>query len=168
MSSHTLLTSTVSTVPLDHFIGTTSNFVMVSYQLLDGSHTILPLQLTSSIAVPQVTHVYVESPVITQAPIGMPLPPRSSPSLPPGYNALNTSIANPSQSPSGWPNLFFPPGYNAPSGFVPTPTQVLSVGPRIPPPPPPGGSNRLGPSSSNQVGGTSHSATFGFQIPVRG
>jgi hypothetical protein len=103
--------------------------------------------------------------VITQAPIGTPLPLRSNPSLPPRYNALNTSIANPTQNPSGGSNIFVPPGYNVASSFVPTPTQVLSGGPKIPPPPSPGGSNPPGPSSSNQVGGTSHFVASGFQIP---
>jgi hypothetical protein len=47
-------------------------------------------------------------------------------SLPLGYNALNTSIANPSQNPSGGDNIFVSPGYNVASSFFPTPTQVLS------------------------------------------
>jgi hypothetical protein len=118
--------------------------------------------------VPQVTHVSVESVVITQDPIGTPLPLRSNPSLPPRYNTLNTSIANPSQNPSGGPNRFVPPGYNVSSSFVPTPTQVLSGGAIIPPPPSSGGSNHPSPSRSNQVGGTSHFVTSGFQIPVGG
>jgi hypothetical protein len=168
MSSHTPTTSTSYIVPLDHFTGTTSNVVMVSDQLLVGSHTILPLHLTRSTVVPQVTHVFVRSLVITQALIGMPLPSRSSPSLPLGYNALNTSISNPSQSPSRGINLFIPPGYNDASDFVPTPTQVLSRGPNAPPPPSPRRSNLRFPSSSNQVGGTSHSIASGFQILVGG
>jgi hypothetical protein len=122
MSSHTPVNSTAYIVPLDHFTGMTSNVVTVSDQLLVGSHTIHPLQLTSSIMVPQVTHVSTRSLVITQAPIRMLLPPRSSPSLPLGYNALNTSIANPAQSPSKGNNIFVPPGYDVASGFVPTPT----------------------------------------------
>jgi hypothetical protein len=54
-SSHIPVTSTAYTVPLNHFTGTTSNVVMVSDPLLVGTHTILPLQLTSSTTVPQVT-----------------------------------------------------------------------------------------------------------------
>jgi hypothetical protein len=65
MASHTPMTSTAYTVPLDHFIGTTVNVVIVSDQLLVGSHTILPLQLTSSTLVSQDTHVYAGSAVIT-------------------------------------------------------------------------------------------------------
>jgi hypothetical protein len=60
MASHTPVTSTAYTVPLDHFTGTTSNVVIVSDQLLVGSHTILPLQLTSSNLVPQVTLFLLE------------------------------------------------------------------------------------------------------------
>jgi hypothetical protein len=43
MSSHTLMNSTDYTIPLDHFTGTTNNVVMISIQLLVGSHTIIPL-----------------------------------------------------------------------------------------------------------------------------
>jgi hypothetical protein len=78
--------------------------------------------------VPQAMTVSTGNVVITQAPIGTPLPLRPNPSLPPGYNALNTSIAIPTQNPSGGSRLFVPPGYNVASHFVPTPTQVLSGG----------------------------------------
>jgi hypothetical protein len=74
MASHTHVTSTTYTVPLDHFIGTSSNVVTVSDQLLVGSHTILPLQLANSTMVPQATLVSVGSTIITQDPIGTPLP----------------------------------------------------------------------------------------------
>jgi hypothetical protein len=73
MTSHTPMTSTYYTVPLDHFTGTTSNVVTVSDQLLVGSHTILPLQLTNSTMVPQATYISVRNAVITQDPIGSPL-----------------------------------------------------------------------------------------------
>jgi hypothetical protein len=135
MASQTPVTSTTYTIPLDHFIGTTNNVVTVSDQLLVGSHSILPLHLSNSTMVPKAMPVCVGNTVITQAPIGTPLPLRSNLSLPPGHNALNTSIANPAQNPSGGSNIFVPPGYNAASNFVPTPTQVLSGGPYIPPPP---------------------------------
>jgi hypothetical protein len=168
MASQMPETSVTYTVPLDHFTGTTSNVTTVSDQLLVGSHSILPLQMAHSTMVPQATTVSTGNVVITQAPIGTPLPLRPNPSLPPGYNALNTSIAIPTQNPSGGSGLFVPPGYNVASQFVPTPTQVLSGGPYVPPPPLFGGSNHPGPSGSNPVGGTSHSVTSGFQIPVGG
>jgi hypothetical protein len=72
ISSHTPVTSTGYIIPLDHFIGMTSNVITVSDQLLVGSHIILPLQLTCSTVVQQVTHVSAGSSDITQAPIGTP------------------------------------------------------------------------------------------------
>jgi hypothetical protein len=87
--------SVTYTVPLDHFIGTTSSATVVSNQLLVGSHSILPLQMAHSIMVPQATTVSTENLVITQAPIGTLLPPRPNLSLPPGYKSLNTFIAIP-------------------------------------------------------------------------
>ena len=128
MESHMHVTSISYIVPLDHFTGMINNVVTVSDQLLVGSHTILPLQLANSTMVPQDTHVSIGSVVITQAPIGTTLLLRSNPSLPPGYNALNTSIANPAQNPSRGSNIFVPPRYNVASNFVPTPTKVLSGG----------------------------------------
>jgi hypothetical protein len=122
METHTPGTSTTYTIPLDNFTGTTSNVVTVSNQLLVGSHTILPLQLTSSTMVPQATHVSARSAVITQDPIGTPLPLRPNTSLPPGYHALNTYIANPSQNPSGGVSIHVHPGYNTASICFPTPT----------------------------------------------
>jgi hypothetical protein len=83
-----------------------------------------------------------------------------------GYNALHISIVNPSQRPSGGPDLFVPPRYNVACKFVPTHTQVLYKGPNIHPPP--RGSNRHSPSSSNQIGSKSHSVTSGFQLQVGG
>jgi hypothetical protein len=168
MESHTIMTSTSYTLPLYHFTGMTSNVFTVSNQLLVGSHTILPLQLAKSTMVPHATPISTRTVVITQPPIGTPLPLRSNPSLPPGYNDLNTSITNPNQNPSSGSNIFVPPGYNAASSFISTPTQVLSGGPNVPPPPSPRGSNCPGPSRSNQVGGTSHFVTSSFQIPVGG
>jgi hypothetical protein len=106
--------------------------------------------------------------VITQAPIGTPLLLRPNPSLPPGYNALNTFVSIPTQNPSGGSGIFIPPRFNAVSKFVPTPAQVLSREPYIPPPPLIGGSNHPGPSGSNLVGGANHSVTSGFQILVGG
>jgi hypothetical protein len=128
MSSQIPKTSITYTVPLDHFTSTTSNVAIVSYQLLVGSHSILPLQMAHSTMVPQATIVSTRNVVITQAPIGTSLPLRPNPSLPPGYNALNSSIVIPAQNPSGGSRLYVPPRYNVASHFVPTPTQVLSEG----------------------------------------
>jgi len=122
MVSHMHVTSTSYMVPLDHFTGTASNFVTFLDQLLVDSHTILPLQLASSTMVPQATHVSTRSVVITQAHIRTPLPLRPYLSLPPGYHALSTSIANPSQNSSRGPNILVSLGYNVASIFFPTPT----------------------------------------------
>jgi len=110
------------TIPLDHFTGTNNSVVTVPDQLLIGSHSILPLCITNSTMVLQATHVSTKNVFITQAPIGEPLSLRSNPSLPPGYNALNTSISIPTQNPSGGSRPFVPPRYNVSSQFVPTPS----------------------------------------------
>jgi hypothetical protein len=108
MASQTHVTSTAYTIHLDHFTSTTSNVNTVSHQLLVGSHLILPLQIVVSTMVPQVVLVSTRNVVITQPPIGTPLPLRSNPSLPSGYNSLNASIDIPTQSPSEGSNLFIP------------------------------------------------------------
>jgi hypothetical protein len=56
--------------------------------------------------VSQVTPISVGSSVKNQASIGMPLRLRSNPLLPPRYNALNSSIANPAQGPSRGPTCW--------------------------------------------------------------
>ena len=116
------MTSTTYKLPLDHFTGTTSNVVMVSDQLLVGSHSILPLHLANSTMVPQAMPVSTGNTIINQDPMGKPLPLRSNPSLPSGYNSLNTSISNTAHNPSKGSNIFVPPRYNSTSSFVPTPT----------------------------------------------
>jgi hypothetical protein len=96
MGSHTPMTSTAYTIPLDHFTSMANNVVTILDQLLVGSHTILPLQLANSTMVPQAMHVSNGRIIISQDPIGTPLPIRPNSSLPPGYHTLNMSIANPS------------------------------------------------------------------------
>jgi hypothetical protein len=63
--------------------------------------------------------------VASQPPIGTPLLSSQIPSLPLGYNALNTSIPNPTPVPSRISGVFTPPGYNVASGSIPTPSQFL-------------------------------------------
>jgi hypothetical protein len=140
-------------IPLDHFTGTTSKVVTVSDQLLVGSHSIIPLQIAHSTM------------VITRYPIGTPLLLRPNMSLPPGYNALNTSISIPTQHPSRGLKLFVPPGYIVTSHFVPTPIEVISVGPYVPPPTLYGGYKNPSPNGSKC---TIHSVSSGFQILVGG
>jgi hypothetical protein len=92
MASHTPMTSTAYTVPLDHFTGMTNNVVIVSDQfwlVLTQFFLFISLTLPWSHKLPM---FLPESAVITQPPIGTPLPLRSNTSLPPGYNTLNTSV----------------------------------------------------------------------------
>jgi hypothetical protein len=91
--------------------------------------------------VPQATPISARNMVITQDIIGTPLMFRSNMSLPPWYNALNTSIANPTHNPSCLSNIFIPSRYNVASIFIPTHTQILSGEPHIPPLPLPRGCN---------------------------
>jgi hypothetical protein len=70
-------------VPLDHFTGTTSGVTTVSDQILIGSHSIPTLQMDHSTMVLQATIIPIGNVVISQAPIGTPIPSRLSPSLPP-------------------------------------------------------------------------------------
>jgi hypothetical protein len=95
MASQIPKMSIIYTVPLDQFTGTTSNVTAVSDQLLVDSHSILPLQMAHSTMVPRAITVSTRNVVVTQAPIGTPLLLRPNLSLPPGYNALNTSIVIP-------------------------------------------------------------------------
>jgi len=119
--------------------------------------------------VPRATTISTGNVVVTQAPIRMPLPLRPTPSLLPGYNSLNTSIAIPTQNPFGGKNIFVSPRYNnAATSFFPTPAQVVSRGPYVPPPHLSGGANRPGPSGSNPIRGIGPSVTSSFQIPFGG
>jgi hypothetical protein len=106
--------------------------------------------------VPNATTIPTRTTVASQAPIGTPLSPRPSPSLPPGYNALNASIPIPTQVPSGASGVFSPPGHNPVVGFILTLPQPPSGGSY---PPFTGGS---GPS------GITQSFTPNYQIPVGG
>jgi hypothetical protein len=153
------------TVPSDHFNGTTSNVTTVSSQLLIGSHSIHTLQMAHSTMVPQATTIPTRNVVISQDLIGTLLPPRTNPSLPPGYRYLNSSVATSIQVSFGGSRIFVPPRYNVATGFVPTPAQVLSGGPYVPPLPLLGGS---GPSGSNPLGGTNIYVSYDFQIPIGG
>jgi len=78
MASQMPRTSVTYTVPLDHFTDTTTSVTTVSNQLLVGSHLILPLQMAHYI-VPQATTAFTGNVVVTEAPIGTPLPSRPNP-----------------------------------------------------------------------------------------
>jgi hypothetical protein len=92
--------SVIYTVPLDHFIGTTVSSITPSIglnmQSVGQSFTIL-LQKTQSTMVPHIVTIPTSNIVVSQAPIGTPLPSRPTQSLPPGYRAINPSIVNTTQ-----------------------------------------------------------------------
>jgi hypothetical protein len=98
-------------------------FVGSNAQPVDPNSTI-PLQMTHSTIVPNTMNIPVETTVASQTPIGTPRSPRPSPSLPPGYNALNAYIPIPTQVPFRESGVFFPPGHNPVASFIrhfPTP-----------------------------------------------
>jgi hypothetical protein len=66
MASQMPETSVTYMVTLDHFTGTTSNFITISHQLLVGSHSILPLQMAHSTMVPHVMTISTGNVVITR------------------------------------------------------------------------------------------------------
>jgi hypothetical protein len=55
----------------------------------------IPLQTAHYTMVPDTTSPHTEITVASQAPISTPLSPRFTPTLPPGYHALNVSILAP-------------------------------------------------------------------------
>jgi hypothetical protein len=94
--------------------------------------------------------------VASQAPIGMLLSPRFTPTLPLEYHALNASIPAPTQIPFRTPGISTPSGHHIIPGFIPT----------LPRPP------FRGPLPSS-IGGTNPSGTIpsftsNYQIPVGG
>jgi hypothetical protein len=112
----------------------------------------LPLQMAHYI---DTMSPYTKITMASQAPIGTPLSPRVTPTLPPGYHALNDSIPTPTQISSRTPRGSTPFGHHLPS-FIS----------KLPPPP------FRGPLPSS-IGGTDPSGTIpsftlNYQIPVGG
>jgi hypothetical protein len=121
-----------------------------------ASHILtIPLQMVHYTMVPDNTNPHTGTIAASQAPIGTPLSPRFTPTLPPGYCVLNASILVLTQITSGTPGGFIPSGHHL-SGFIPT----------LPPPP------FRGPLPSSIRGtdpsGTIPSFTPNYQIPVDG
>jgi hypothetical protein len=112
--------------------------------------------MAHSTMVPNTMTIPTRNTVASQAPIGTPLSPRLTPSLPPGYHALNASIPIPTQVPSGASGVFSPPGHNPVVSFILTLPQPPSRGSY---PPFIGGTD---PS------GITQSFTPNYQIPVSG
>jgi hypothetical protein len=115
----------------------------------------LPLQMVHYTMVLDTMSLNTMITVASQAPIGTPLSSRITPTLPPGYHALNASILTPTQITSETPGGSTPSGHHLPS-FIPT----------LPPPP------FRGPLPSSIEGtdpsGTIPSFTTNYQIPVGG
>jgi hypothetical protein len=112
----------------------------------------LPLQM---VHYTDTTIIHTGITVASQSPIGTPLSPRVTPTLPPGYHALNASIPAPAQISSGTPDSSIPSGHH-PLSFIPT---------LLPPP-----FRGPFPSSigSTDPSGTIPSFTPNYQIPVGG
>jgi hypothetical protein len=120
MASQVPETSITYIIPLDHFTSTTSRITTVSDQILIGSQSIPTLQMAHSTMVPQATMIPTGNVVISQDPIGTPLPSRTNPSLPPGYRSLNDFVAIPSGSnPFGGTSHSFTYGYQILIGVQP-------------------------------------------------
>jgi hypothetical protein len=116
----------------------------------------IPLQMVHYTMVLDTMRPHTGITVASQAPIGMPLSPRFTPTLPPGYHALNASIPAPTQIPSGTPGISTPSRHHLIPGFILT----------LPRPP------FRGPLPSS-IGGTDPSGTIpsftpNYQIPVGG
>jgi hypothetical protein len=149
-------------IPPDQLASITSYIFTSSDTPSIGSSSTISLQMVHSTMVPHATTITTGNTVGSQAPIGTPLLFIPIPSLPPGYNSLNTSIPIPTQVPCGASGVFTPPGYNASFGFIPTPSQIPSGGSY---PPFIGGSD---PSGSNPIRGMTQSFTYVYQIPIGG
>jgi hypothetical protein len=124
-------------------------------QSVDPNSTI-PLQMAHSTMVPNTTTIPTRNTVASQAPIGMPLSPRLTPTLPPGYHALNASIPIPTQVPSRTPGVSTPSGHNLVPGFI------LTL------PRPPSRGSYPSPIGGTDPSGTTQSFTPNYQIPVGG
>jgi hypothetical protein len=88
-------TSVTYMIPLNHFIATTSNSTVDPDTRSVGPSSNFSLQMAHSTMVPHATTIPTGNMVVNQAPIGTPLSSRPIPSLPFGYNALNSSIPIP-------------------------------------------------------------------------
>jgi hypothetical protein len=106
--------------------------------------------------VPDTTIPHTKITVASQAPIGTPLSPRFTPTLPPRYHALNASILTPTQIQSETPGISTSFGHHRVLSFIPTLPQPPFRGPL--------------PSSieGTDPSGTILSFTPNYQIPVGG
>jgi len=117
---------------------------------------IVPLQMAHYTMVPDTTNLHTENTMASQAPIGMSLSPRLTPTLSPGYHVLNASILVPTQIPSETPGLSTPSGHHFVHGFI------LTL------PRPPSRGSLPSPIGGTNPSGTIHSFTPNYQILVGG
>jgi hypothetical protein len=89
----------------------------------------IPLQMDHYTMVPDTMHPHTGITVASQAPIGMLLSPRFTPTLLPGYHALNASIPTPTQIQSRTLGISTPSGHHIILGFIPTLPQAPFRGP---------------------------------------
>jgi hypothetical protein len=104
--------------------------------------------------VPDTTSPHIRIMVARQAPIGMPLSPRFTPTLPAKYHALNDSIPTHTQIPSETPGISTPSGHHLVPGFILTLPRPPFRGP-LP-----------SPIRGTDPSGTIPSFTPNYQIPV--
>jgi hypothetical protein len=116
----------------------------------------IPLQMAHYTMVPDTMNIHTRNTVASQAPIGTPLSPRLTPTLPPRYHALNASILVPTQIPSrdSWHfHSFWAPScswFYSDTSSAPF-QRVSSI-----------------PYQRNHPSGTTQSFTPNYQIPVGG
>jgi hypothetical protein len=121
-------TSVEDRIPLDHSPITTAYlFTSSDTPSIDPNLTI-PLHMSHFTMVPNDTIIPTKTMVASQAPIGTPLSPRPYPSLPPRYNALNSSISIPTHVPSREYGVFSPSRHNPVASFILTLPQPPSRG----------------------------------------
>jgi hypothetical protein len=122
---------------------------------VDHVLTIL-LQTVHYTMVPYTMSPHTGITVASQSPIGTPLLPRFTPTLPPGYHALNASIPAPTQIPSETPGISTPSGHHLIPGFILTLPRPPFRGP-LP-----------SPIRGTEPSGTILSFTPNYHIPVGG
>ena len=88
---------------------------------LPSNHILtIPLQMVHYTMVPDTTSPHNGIIVASQDPIGTSLSPRFTPTLTPGYHALNASTPTPTQISSGTPGISTPFGHQLVPGFIST------------------------------------------------
>jgi hypothetical protein len=131
----------------------TTAYYFPGSEALQADHILtIPLEMVHYI---DPTSIHTGIIAVSQAPIGTPLLPSVTPTLPPGYRALNASIPTPTQTPSGTLGGPSSSGHS-PLGFILTLPQ------------PPFGGPFSSSTNNTNPSGTIPSFTPYYQIPVGG